>query len=142
MSVSLQEQTPENTPEIERVVSINFEDIRNNIINDDIIPTLKHEIDSNYTWRYRWNLLARCCGSLAQVLTCVGSIFSFIAANKEDTTYSFVAGILGVVTISISSTAVYAKRQKREKTININTYLKKVGVRYSLPESIDNDSKH
>lgn len=127
--------------------SINFSGIRQEIINNEIIPALKYDINNDYVWRFRWNMIARITGAVSQALTGVGSIFSFVATSNNNLTYAFIAGIFGVVAIFMTNFSSYSEKQRREKTTEINKYLEKLNLKFSLPnsndgktESVDNTS--
>lgn len=116
--------------------SINFAAMRDYIINNDILPSLKHDIDSNYRWRWRWNFLSRSTGALSQILTGVGSIFSFVATSNNNLTFAFMAGIFGVIALFMTNFSTYSDKEQKKKTTEINKYLEKINLKFSLPEQV------
>jgi hypothetical protein len=128
---------PASTP----TQDINFDTLRTDIVNNDILPTVKNDIDNSYLWRTRWNFLSNVSNISVQLLTGLSSIFSFIATSSSNTKYSFIAGIFSVVTLFLTNFAIYSSKQKRDKTIEINKYLQKLNIKFSMPNSDETEDK-
>jgi preprotein translocase subunit SecG len=127
--------TPSNTPIHQQ--SINFDNVIDEIINDDVLPTVKFDIDNGYKWRYRWKTISNICGAVSQILTGVASILSFVSSSSNSTTYAFLAGIFGVCALFLVNFSTYSSKQKVTKTIEINKYLKMLNLKFRIPTSDD-----
>jgi large-conductance mechanosensitive channel len=119
---------------------INFDSIKTDIVNNDIIPTLKHDIDNSYTWRNYWARLSNVSSICVQFFTVISSILSFVATSKDNTKYSFIAGIFSVVTLCLTNFAIYSKKQQKEKADDINKYLQKLNIKFSIDDTEDKKS--
>lgn len=112
---------------------------RKEIIEKYIRPGLEHEISTALTWRDRWIKISSVAYCVSEILSIIQTALGFTAATYQLVILSFLAGIIGVISIGFTRFGAYSKNQSSEKTIRVNELFEVVGIQEKLPDMAETD---
>lgn len=105
--------------------------LKSEVLRSSVVPHLRYDIDSGYRWCYYWRVIGRVCSIIAQILTSVGGVLSFIASSNKDHTYSMMAGIASAMAVVFINFSTFCKKNVSKKIHAINDALKQLGIHYT-----------
>lgn len=111
--------------------------LRMEILMEHIYPTYKTEIKTNLFQRKIWARFFSLFSTLTVVLMGASTVVSFSATQFKNTIYiSYIAGILGVISLMCKSFSNFCRYQSSTSTHRVNTLLKSIGIQDTIPDTM------
>ncbi len=98
--------------------------IRNELVEQSIYRDVKYNING----KSRLKFIADLTETLAHIIIVIGSILAFASGSFNIFYLSFVAGSCNVISVSLLRFSSYAMRESRERTVQVNMILRKIGI--------------
>lgn len=109
--------------------------IRKDIITKKIYPFYIQEIDNYLVQRKMWSYLYSIFSTFTIVLMSASTIVSFSVPQFPKKNYvSYIAGILGVISLMCDRFSHYCNTQGSASTQKINMLLNSIGINDTLPD--------
>ena len=104
------------------------------------------EIKYNIQWKMWWQRIGNLCGAAAQFSIATSTICAFAAGQFESHTVTFMAGILGTLSLVLIRFGSFALTASEQKKRELNSVLTRLGINiplipedhHDLPERFDN----
>ena len=116
------------------LTSIKTEELRSDIIINELDPELKKEINDTLVWRKLWAKLAQIFFTLTFVFMGTTALLSFASNTIATPNISYYAGLIGTIGMLNDRFAHYCSSQSSINTLRVNQLLKLVGINDDLPD--------
>jgi len=113
------------TNEEKRKVSDEFKMI---IIKDLIEPSYYSDVVETLHGRKCWRISGHTFESMSKIILAVSGVLSFAAGVYDDKILSFVAGTLSTVSLATFQFSLYAFKQHKKNTLELNMMLNKLDI--------------
>ena len=107
--------------------------VKNDIINNIIIPSYKSDISYSIRTRNFWGKTATFCGILTTLLIGLSSVFSFLASKNPE--YNTIAGLIGILSIVAKEFSSFSNLQDHLSTVESNEILQNIGINFKFPDT-------
>jgi hypothetical protein len=107
--------------------------LRDDLMKNKIFPSIKDDVYYAYKWRARWLHIENRMRILVILLTSMSSGMAFVASYTDTKTFSFISGMIGIITFVFINMTSHARKQFENKTIDINKYLEKLNIDFEMP---------
>uniref|UniRef100_A0A6C0BC94 VP11 n=1 Tax=viral metagenome TaxID=1070528 RepID=A0A6C0BC94_9ZZZZ len=114
--------------------------IKDKIVDEIIIPFIESDIKYNINTRTFWSTCELSCKILSPIIIMVASILSFLSRNNP--TYSDYAGIVGIISASVSLFGYMCNAQDHIKVLQVNSILESLGIDIKIQDEPDSLSKN
>jgi exosortase/archaeosortase len=104
-----------------------------------IRPRMEKDITDSISWRDKWGKISNVFFSFAEILCIIQTVLAFSASSYDLKLISYLAGMLGVLSISFNRFGTYARNASSEKTAQLNEILGTIGIKDMVPDLMDND---
>ena len=113
------------------------------IITDHLRPVIVNDIKERLIGRKLWDKISNNTNVLSKLMMIFVSIFAFAGAKFTDYWWlSFIAGILGVSSLSLMQFSMFARTRSKNFTNDLNILLKTLHLeKNKLPSLQQNDSE-
>jgi hypothetical protein len=112
---------------------------RTQIMKQYIRPRMEKDINDSIAWRDKWGKIANVFFSFAEILCIIQTVLAFTASSYDLKLISYLAGMLGVLSISFNRFGTYSRNASSEKTSQLNEILGTIGIKDMVPDLMDND---
>ncbi len=112
---------------------------RTQIMTQYIRPRIEKDINNCFIWRDKWSKISNTFFSMSEIICIIQTIMAFTASSYDMKLLSFLAGMLGVLSISFNRFGTYARNASSEKTSQLNEVLGTIGIKDAVPDLMDND---
>ena len=112
---------------------------RTQIMKQYIRPRMEKDINDSISWRDKWGKISNVFFSFAEILCIIQTVLAFSASSYDLKLISYLAGMLGVLSISFNRFGTYARNASSEKTAQLNEILGTIGIKDMVPDLMDND---
>jgi hypothetical protein len=109
-----------------------FEDLRNKILGDIVIPNYEQDIICMLKYRSVWSRVAVFLNASATISTALSTIFIFLASNNNN--FQTVAGLFGILALVCTQLHNYSNNQGHIKTIELNKLLENLKIDFKFPD--------
>jgi hypothetical protein len=93
-----------------------------------VAPSYYFDVKYNIRSKTRWKIASDVIEFFAQILVGASTILAFSAGYFDDKILSFIAGAIGTLALVMLRFAVYAMNESKERTIQVNKLLEKLGI--------------
>jgi len=131
--------TNTNTNTIQAIKKIGSRTFRTQIMKQYIRPRMEKDINDSISWRDKWGKISNVFFSFAEILCIIQTVLAFSASSYDLKLISYLAGMLGVLSISFNRFGTYARNASSEKTAQLNEILGTIGIKDMVPDLMDND---
>jgi len=131
--------TNTNTNIIQAIKKIGSRTFRTQIMKQYIRPRMEKDITNSISWRDKWGKISNVFFSFAEILCIIQTVLAFSASSYDLKLISYLAGMLGVLSISFNRFGTYARNASSEKTAQLNEILGTIGIKDMVPDLMDND---
>lgn len=91
-------------------------------------PAYIRDVAATVKSRFAWRRTGDVCEATSKALSGLASILAFAAGAYDNKEISFAAGCVGTVSLTFMIFASYSSREAKERTEQLNTVLRHVGV--------------
>ena len=127
--------TNESDPATSNISSLTF---KKQVIKKYIRPNIEEDIRKSFDGRNTWAIVASVTSAIAELFGIAATVLSFVASSYDSKLVAFIAGLVGILMISLNRFGTYATGQAVRKTEQINEILHSIGVKESIPDIFDN----
>ena len=106
----------------------------NDIIQSIIIPNIRKDIKQLSSTPRIWRSISNLSQTLAHIAAAIGIIFSFCSAAYAISDWGIYGGIASTMSVILNKFGDYAKKESRERTEELNLYLKGVMKTGGVPD--------
>lgn len=104
------------------------------IIKNIIVPNITKDIKQLSSTPRKWRNLSNLSQTLSHLSAAVGIIFSFCSAAYGITDWGIYGGIASTMSVILNKFSDYAKMESKERTDELNKYLKEIMRTTELPD--------
>ncbi|AFX92281.1 hypothetical protein CE11_00251 [Megavirus courdo11] len=109
--------------------------IQNNTSNEFFRDMIKQEVEKTYTSdikyglrsKSRWKLIGDIVEALSEICLLASTILAFSAGFYNYLLLSYLAGLMGTISLALIGFSNYAVKESRERTKQVNAILNKLG---------------
>lgn len=102
--------------------------IKNEIIDEIILPYYKNNIKYTIENSNRWSIIYNICVILSQILCITASVLSFSNSQYPKYNLSFVSGILSLLSMKLTYLSYIISKYNHVKTLHTNDLIKKLNI--------------
>ncbi|AGC01720.1 hypothetical protein H012_gp745 [Acanthamoeba polyphaga moumouvirus] len=97
------------------------------IIKKEVEKTYQSDIKYNLKSKSRWKFIGDFVEALSELCLLASTILAFSAGFYDYLLLSYLAGLMGTISLSLIGFSNYAVKESRERTKQVNTLLDKIG---------------
>lgn len=110
-----------------------YNKLRNDIINNNVVPAVKHEFTEYIKWRDIWHKISILNFTLSQVMTGIAAILSFISAKLDNWVLALISGSISILAFVFIGFGQFSNTQYEARTKDINKYMEILHIQMSMP---------
>ncbi|AQN68065.1 hypothetical protein [Saudi moumouvirus] len=107
--------------------NISQDTIFKEIIKKEVEKTYHSDIKYNLKSKSRWKFIGDFVEALSELCLLASTILAFSAGFYDYLLLSYLAGLMGTISLSLIGFSNYAVKESRERTKQVNTLLDKIG---------------
>lgn len=105
-----------------------LEDLATRIQKELVETNLYDDVKYNIKSKSQWKVIADAFEALAYICMAVSAIIAFAAGYFDMKVLSFISGGVGVLAFVVGRFSIYAMKESKERTDQVNTLLTKIGI--------------
>lgn len=109
------------------ISNIPQDSIFQDIIKKEVEKTYHNDIKYNLRSKSRWKFIGDVVEALSELCLLASTILAFSAGFYDLMLLSYLAGLMGTISLSLIGFSNYAVKESRERTKQVNTLLDKIG---------------
>ncbi|AGF85577.1 hypothetical protein QJ854_gp205 [Moumouvirus goulette] len=109
------------------ISNIPQDSIFQDIIKKEVEKTYHNDLKYNLRSKSRWKFIGDVVEALSELCLLASTILAFSAGFYDLMLLSYLAGLMGTISLSLIGFSNYAVKESRERTKQVNTLLDKIG---------------